>query len=150
MIFYSKTTKGFYDYSIHGSNMPEDAEHIDAEDYAILIEGQSRGLIITEDASGHPVLSSTPSPTRKGVSQHYIQAIEDYMDRVAQANGYDNRINFALRAGYAGPYHDEGVAFAQWMDGCYAWALPILNNFNEAGTALPDVDAFVASLPKFV
>jgi len=61
MLFYSRTTGGFYDSEIHGT-MPGDAVEITQEDHAALMTGQSSGLVITADDSGHPVLVYPPQP----------------------------------------------------------------------------------------
>lgn len=62
-MFYSKSTKGFYDYKIHGNNMPEDKVEISAEYYRELFDGQSSGLLITQDETGYPILAPYPEPT---------------------------------------------------------------------------------------
>lgn len=62
-MFYSKTTGGFYDSSIHGDNIPADAVEITNEDHAALMQGQSAGLAIGADENGHPVLIIPPALT---------------------------------------------------------------------------------------
>ena len=78
-------------------------------------------------------------------------ALDAHLDATAREHRYNDRFTFALRAGYAGPFHDEGVAFAQWMDACNAQAYQLLLDV-EAGTAtMPaSVEAFIATLPVFV
>ena len=55
-MFYSPSTKGFYDTTIHGANIPSDAVEITAEQHAALLEGQSNGQQIVPDANGRPIL----------------------------------------------------------------------------------------------
>lgn len=45
-----------------------------------------------------------------------LQGMTTLFDTTAQTKNYDNRITCALRAGYAGPFQAEGIAFANWMD----------------------------------
>jgi hypothetical protein len=59
-IYYSKTTKGFYDSEIHGKNIPEDKVEISKEAHAKLLEGQSFGKVIEGDKKGVPVLRDPP------------------------------------------------------------------------------------------
>ena len=60
---YSKTTGGFYDASIHGDDIPDDAIEISAEEHQALIDGQTQGKSIVADANGYPVLANPPAPT---------------------------------------------------------------------------------------
>lgn len=58
-MFYSKTTKGFYDESVH-SSMPDDVVRIAAEDYAGLMGGQAAGKVISCGDDGYPMLIDPP------------------------------------------------------------------------------------------
>jgi hypothetical protein len=55
-IYYSSNPRGFYDDRLHGENIPEGAREITSEQHQALLEGQSQGKIIREDADGYPVL----------------------------------------------------------------------------------------------
>nr|DAY07313.1 MAG TPA: hypothetical protein [Caudoviricetes sp.] len=57
MHYYSKSTGGFYDTTIHAS-IPEDAVWITDEQHAELLAGQSNGQVIMPDKDGKPVLAS--------------------------------------------------------------------------------------------
>ncbi len=73
-MFYSKSTRGFYDYEIHGDNMPEDKIEISAEYHRELFEGQSAGMLITHDENGYPILVPQPEPTAEelaGIMRDY-------------------------------------------------------------------------------
>lgn len=54
-MFYSALTNGFYDISIHGQNIPEDAVEITDEVYEQIFIEQSSGKVITSDSNGYPV-----------------------------------------------------------------------------------------------
>jgi len=62
-MFYSKSTSGFYDLAIHGTDIPTDAVEITADEHMALLRGQSIGKIISADASGHPILIDPPAQT---------------------------------------------------------------------------------------
>ncbi|CAJ0815774.1 hypothetical protein LMG19087_02541 [Ralstonia wenshanensis] len=57
MLFYAKSTGGFYDSAIHGINIPADA--IDESKWSVthaqLMDAQASGKTITADAEGHPI-----------------------------------------------------------------------------------------------
>ncbi|WP_376901995.1 hypothetical protein [Aeromonas veronii] len=55
-MFFSKSTGGFYIEVIHGDSIPDDAVEISKEKHAELMEGQSKGKIITADNNGEPIL----------------------------------------------------------------------------------------------
>ena len=55
MLFYSKTTRGFYDDAIHTeAQIPSDAVEITQEEHQALMVAQSEGKIIQPDANGAP------------------------------------------------------------------------------------------------
>lgn len=60
---YSKSTGGFYSAEVHGSNIPEDAVEVTAQEHAALLAGQSAGQQIFPNEAGHPALIDQPAPT---------------------------------------------------------------------------------------
>ena len=60
MIYYSKTTKGFYNTEIHGTNIPSDCVQITKEQHANLLNEQSQGKQIAPDENGFPVAIVPP------------------------------------------------------------------------------------------
>lgn len=62
-----------------------------------------------------------------------VTAMEQLFDATAQSKHYDNRITCALRAGYFGPFQQEGIAFATWMDSQNAKGYTMLAQV-QAGT----------------
>jgi hypothetical protein len=89
------------------------------------------------------------APAPLGVAV-YEAALDAHLDSVAVAHRYRDRFTFALRAGYLGPYHDEGVRFATWMDTCNAHAYALFEDVTANGAVPPSVDEFIASLPAFL
>jgi hypothetical protein len=63
-MFYSASNNGFYTPEIHGSNMPEDAVRLSADEYAAAIAAQVNGYALRGDESGKPE-AYTPAPTQQ-------------------------------------------------------------------------------------
>ena len=63
-MFASKSTRGFYDVTIHAT-MPNDVVEISNDLHAELMAGQSEGKIIAWDDDGYPVLVDPPPSTPK-------------------------------------------------------------------------------------
>lgn len=66
-MYYSKTTGGFYDKTIHGKSIPQDAVEITPQLHAHLLDGQASGKRIVADATGRPTLQAPPSPTADAI-----------------------------------------------------------------------------------
>lgn len=61
--YYSSSSKGFYDDSIHKKEqIPSDAVLISEEDYNNIFTSQSKGKIIQSDDKGYPIVVSPPPP----------------------------------------------------------------------------------------
>jgi hypothetical protein len=79
--------------------------------------------------------------------EEYTAALEAHYDAKAQERRYDNRYTCALRAGYAGPFQQEGIAFATWMDNCNAVAYQILADVLNGLRPTPTIEELLAELP---
>jgi hypothetical protein len=123
---------------------------VSIEEHAALIDGNSKGKHIVPDENGLPVLSEPLQPTQEQVIKQYEAELDAHMDGVAKQYRYNDRFTFALRAAFDGPFHAEGVAFAQWMDACNVQAFALLKDVIDGKAALPTIEAFIASLPVFV
>lgn len=77
----------------------------------------------------------------------YRDAIEKYLNEEAQKRHYDSIITAALRAGYPGPFHVEGVKFATWMDACWAKSFEIQALVLAGQRAQPTVAELLAEMP---
>lgn len=77
-----------------------------------------------------------------------VQAMDDLFNAVAHAKHYDNRVTCVLRAGYPGPFHAEGLAFATWMDNCNAAAYAMLQEVQGGTRQMPQtITEALALLP---
>jgi hypothetical protein len=62
-MFYAKSTHGFYDISINGSDIPDDAVQITVDQHDELLAAQCSGKVIQADVNGYPVaLDPLPPP----------------------------------------------------------------------------------------
>lgn len=66
-MFTSKSTRGFYDASIHAL-MPDDVIEITAEYHADMLAGQAEGQVISWGDDGYPVLMDSPPPSSAEVA----------------------------------------------------------------------------------
>ena len=80
----------------------------------------------------------------------YQKAHDAHLDAAAKARRYDSIHTAALRAGYPGPFHDEGVAFASWMDQCNAIGYQIMAEIESGQRVAPTIDEYIAMLPDLV
>lgn len=95
-------------------------------------------------------IQEEPNETVGQTVARYEAALDAHLDSVARSYRYDNRFTFALRAGYAGVYHDEGVAFAVWMDTCNIQSYELMEKVIRGEAEMPTVSEFIALLPEFV
>ena len=93
------------------------------------------------------VISPAQEPSIESVIAGYIVQLQAFLDQAAQAKGYDDIKSAALRAGYPGPFHDEGVKFAIWMDACWSTGLTLLNEFQANMIPKPTLDQVLTALP---
>lgn len=78
-------------------------------------------------------------------------ALVAHLDATARQHRYDNRVTCALRAGYPGPFQAEGIAFAAWMDQCYALAYSLLAEVVAGTRPLPESpQALIDLMPAMV
>lgn len=93
-----------------------------------------------------PVLEPQPEQILTSLTQ----AMQAHLDAEAQTRRYDNIKSAALRAGYPGPFHDEGVAAATWMDTCFALGYAILAEVQAGTRPMPTEAELISLLPPMV
>lgn len=76
-------------------------------------------------------------------------AIQKLLDEEAQKSEYDNIHSAALRAAYPGPFHDEGIRYATWMDACWDKRNEILKKVKAKERPIPTVEEVLAEMPLF-
>lgn len=82
--------------------------------------------------------------------EDYVVAVTNFMNEKAMERRYDSIYTAALRAGYPGPFHDEGVAYAHWMDVCWASLYTRMSKVLTGQEPYPSVKSLLADLPPLV
>ena len=83
----------------------------------------------------------------KALVKACIDQVQRTLDAVAQARGYDDIKSAALRAGYPGPFHDEGVEFAVWMDECWAECYRIMAEVKAGTRPMITLSELIEEMP---
>jgi hypothetical protein len=71
-----------------------------------------------------------------------------FLDSVAAQRRYDSRFTCALRAGFVGPFKEEGEVFAAWMDSCNMIAYQLMADVKAGRVAVPSEAAMIAMMPQ--
>lgn len=80
----------------------------------------------------------------------YESAFDNFLDDQARKYRYDNRITFAMRAGYEGPFQYEATKFAQWMDACNVKAYEFFVDVSNGVKPIPESSAeFLSMFDEF-
>jgi len=91
-----------------------------------------------------------PTPTISQdfiLMQQLINGVQEYMDNTAQQKGYDDIKSAALRSAYTGPYQAEGIAYAQWMDNCWAYCYQVKADVENSIRTIPTIAELITELP---
>jgi len=91
--------------------------------------------------------SLTPDEYKQVMLRRYDEALTAHLDATAQSKRYADRITCAVRAGFPGPFQQEGIAFAQWMDSCNALGYQIMDEVQSGSRPLPSIEEFVGMMP---
>lgn len=96
-----------------------------------------------------PENEPVPLPTPPTVKD-FEKALDEHLDSVARLRRYDNRITCMVRAGFPGPFRQEALGFAVWVDQCNLVAYSILAAVNQGTRSPPEnVAEFLSELPTF-
>lgn len=87
----------------------------------------------------------TPAPPLP-TEEQFLVAVDGLLNEGASRRGYDSIHTAALRAGYPGPFHDEGVAYATWMDTVYSTCYSILAQVKAGSQPPPATTAALLGL----
>jgi hypothetical protein len=101
LIYYSKTTKGFYNSDLGYAKLPADVVEISEDAHSALITGSNAGQVIVPDENGSPVLQDriiTPAEQQRSLVAQ-AQTLLKQTDEVVL--GYfenDDHVPHALKA----------------------------------------------------
>lgn len=120
-----------------GAHIPNDPRNRDWQDYqAWLAAGNTPAVV--------------PTATPEQLQSQYTKLLDAFIDAKSRERGYDNRVTCSMRAGYAGPYQAECLAFALWMDDCYETGQQAIADVTAGTRPMPTPEAFLAELPPMV
>lgn len=86
-MLYSFETCGFYSRNIHGDAIPADAVELSQQEYSSLMDGLSKGKIISRGDDGRPQLVSIPA-SREDIEQSVWWLIKAERERRTLTGGY--------------------------------------------------------------
>lgn len=87
MLYFSATTRGFYDSVVHAS-MPDDAVEVTPEERAALLAGEALGQVIAVSPAGRPVLEDPAPPAPLTREQIEAQRLRAYADPLTGSDRY--------------------------------------------------------------
>lgn len=82
-MYYSKLTRGFYDPTINGADIPDDAVEVTIDKYNELLAAQSAGQLIVPGDDGWPTVQYPPPPTQSQLTASAIQARDELLRTAA-------------------------------------------------------------------
>ena len=123
-------------------DLPSDLIDVPDEIYRDLL-----GKQIEVGPDGMPREYVPPPPSMDDTAALLLRAVDERLNAAARLKGYDSIVTAALRAGYPGPFHDEGVVFAQWMDQTYAHCYAVLADVQAGRRPVPTEAELMAELP---
>lgn len=107
-----------------------------------LIDGTNAGIGDTWDGTQF-VKPAPPLPTLAD----YDTALTAHLDSVAQSRNWADRISLMARAGFAGPWQADAIAFGTWADGCNVIGYTMLAEFQAGHIPQPTIAEVLAALP---
>jgi len=93
------------------------------------------------------VADEPPGPTLEQRAAVLLAGVDAHLNAAARAKRYDSIRAAALRAGYPGPFHNEGMAFAIWMDSVYAKWYEVLADVQAGDVEEPTLEQLIGMLP---
>lgn len=98
------------------------------------------------DAGNAPQTPTTPTLEQRAVT--LLLGVDEHLNAAARAKGYDDIRSAALRAALpASPFHDEGVAFGNWMDQVYATCYQLMAQVQAGTLPEPNLEQLLQMLP---
>lgn len=117
---------------------------------------QSRRVVISDDGRQSMLASVLPEgtpiadpdgPTLPERIAEREQALTAHINACAAARRWDSIDTAASRAGYAGPYQAEGIAWGQWRDACWQTALALMADVLAGKAQEPTAAELIAAMP---
>ena len=91
------------------------------------------------------------APTFQERAAALLRAVDARLNSAAQAQGYDSIVTAALRAALPeSVFHEEGLAFGNWMDATYATCYAAMAAVQAGELDEPTEADLIAMLPELV
>lgn len=101
------------------------------------------------DAGTQTVVCVRQVIPRPPTEDEFLLAVDGMLQEGAARKRYSSIQSAALRAGYPGPFHDEGVTYATWMDSVYNDCYTLLAAVKSGTQPYPQsTDELLALLPQ--
>lgn len=144
-MFYSESTKGFYDPEIH-SSIPNDAIELPKEQYSSLIQEQSQGKVFTVlNNAVHAVERTTQTLS----IDDYKIIVQKYLDQTAQSRGYDNIVSACSYLGSSNTtFKSEAQSCLDFRDEVWGYCYSLLAQVQAGTKSPPTKPELISLLPK--
>ena len=141
---FSPSTRGWYPENVHYADPPDDLINVPDELFAEL---RNKQLDHELGPDGMPRLL-VPGLSIEQRAALLLSGVDEHLNAAARAKGYDDIRSAALRAALpASPFHDEGVAFGNWMDQVYATCYQLMAQVQAGTLPEPDLEQLLQMLP---
>lgn len=148
--YYSPSTKGFYEESIHGSNMPEDVVSVTDEQRLDLLARERDGQIIDFDKDAKiPVTIDKPELplTKEQLIAKFTAEIQARLDNFARTRNYDNCQSCVTYAGsVVAKFATEAAYMISRRDAYWQAAYQILADVDAGIRAIPTKEDLFSEL----
>lgn len=129
---------------------PEHTAYQTVEDTGVQLDeadGKWKQTFAVVDITDAAVIASIDKEKEKKIIDVFVGAVQSMLNATAMKKGYDSIRSAALRAGYPGPFHAEGVEYAVWMDECWAECYRLMAEVKAGTRAVPTVEELLAEMP---
>lgn len=111
------------------------------------VSNVSTGEVVQVQLTQDDIDEITNRPPPALTLADYQSAHDAHLNTAAKSRKYDSIHTAALRAAYPGPWHDEGVAFATWMDACNVAGYAVLADVDAGNRPVPTIAEYLSELP---
>lgn len=147
-MFYSASTNGFYDTEIHGDKMPEDVIEITKDEHKALLDGQSKGKVISAKKR-KPILLDASDLSNEQIIDKHNEAIKNILDFFAKSRGYNSILDAVSYAtSTVAKFKSEGKLAIEMRDAVRNKYEEIMADVNSGARQMPTTDELISELPE--
>ena len=114
-----------------------------------LVDGSTESMLWSALPEGEVVEAADP-PTFEQSEAELQRSVQTHLDAGARSRRWDNIHTAALRAGFKGPFQAEGIAYADWMDQCWAYCYEVLADVKVGKRGIPTAAELLDELPPLL